>query len=183
MSVSPMRSRTIWRLLGIALAAGMGAVAGVAVSAAARPSAGHGARKPHLSARRILRIAERAASAAGDPRPSLIQHSEGTRRAANRVDSGEIVPGRQWSYLIAMRGHFVFRDASPPSGARMPTGSVLTLVVDASTGSVTDLGLSNRYPDLARLGPVHTDLRRQPSPGRAAQRTRAWVEPTTPAAR
>jgi hypothetical protein len=36
---------------------------------------------------------------------------------------------------------------------------VLTLVLDAATRHVTDSGLSNRYPDLAALGPVTTDLR------------------------
>jgi hypothetical protein len=37
---------------------------------------------------------------------------------------------------------------------------VITLVVDAATGQVTDSGVSNRYPPLARLGKVTTDLRR-----------------------
>jgi hypothetical protein len=37
---------------------------------------------------------------------------------------------------------------------------VMTLVVDATTGQVTDSGLSNTYPDLARLGGVRTDYAR-----------------------
>jgi hypothetical protein len=149
-----MRNRTILRLLGLAVAATLAVAAGVTLSAAA--SSGPGVGEPHLSERRILRIAQTAARGAGDPRPSLIQHSAGTRRAANRIDSGEIVPGRRWSYLIAIRGHFVFKYASPPSSARMPTGLVLTLIVDASTGKVTDVGLSDRYPagepNSSRLG-------------------------------
>lgn len=60
-----------------------------------------------------------AAYSAGDPEPTLIQHSEGTRDKANLVDSGDIVPGRRWSYLIAERGDFVFKDA--PVLRRGPT--------------------------------------------------------------
>jgi hypothetical protein len=36
--------------------------------------------------------------------------------------------------------------------------SVITLVLDARTGHVTDFGISDRYPPLAQLGPVTTDL-------------------------
>jgi hypothetical protein len=46
---------------------------------------------------RILPIAETAAARAGEPKPTLIQHSEGTRHKANLVDSGDGVPGQQWS--------------------------------------------------------------------------------------
>lgn len=117
--------------------------------------------RPHLSERRILRIALRAAASAGDRRPALIQHGQGTRRKANRLASGDIVPGCRWSYLIAERGHFVLRDAHTPPGAPPPSGRVLTLVVDAATTRVTDFGVSNRYPKLSGLGRVTTDLRRR----------------------
>jgi hypothetical protein len=141
---------------------GLLAVAGVvAISASASesPSASGGG-KPHLTERQILRVALTAAANGADPKPILIQHSQGTREKANLVDSGDVVPGRQWSYLIAERGHFVFKDEPGPPGARAPTGSVLTLVVNARTSQITDSGLSNRYPDLAKLGEVTTDLRR-----------------------
>src|SRR5262245_11595066 len=108
------------RLLVLGLAAGLSASGAIAVSVAATRPPG---RKPHLSEHRILRIAQRAAARAGDPSPSLIQHSEGTRHDANRVDSGDIVPGRQWSYLIAERGHFVFEDAPEPPGVPAPAGT------------------------------------------------------------
>jgi hypothetical protein len=122
--------------------------------------------RPHLSEHRILRIALTAAARSGDPTPTLIQHSQGTRHNANLVDSGDSVPGSEWSYLIAERGHFVLNDASRPRGARPPTGSALTLIVDATNGTVTDSGVSNRYPRLARLGPVRTDLRHARAPKR-----------------
>lgn len=147
------------RWLAAAAIVGLLAVAvGVAIStsATARPTAARRG-KPQLAERQILRIAMTAAANAGDPKPILIQHSEGTREQANLVDSGDVVPGQQWSYLIAERGHFVFKGVGP-SGARAPTGSVMTLVVNARTGQITDSGLSNRYPDLAKLGRVRTDL-------------------------
>jgi len=65
-----------------------------------------------------------------------------------------------WSYLIAERGHFICQACSVPLGAKPPTGSVLTLVVDSANGQVTDFGLSKRYPPLRRLERVTTDLRR-----------------------
>lgn len=158
------------RLLVVAAAAGSVVAVAIAVSSAAASSSGSD-QKPGLGERRILRIAETSAARAGDPRPMLIQHSEGTRHDANRVDLGELVPGGQWSYLIAERGRFVLEDALRPARAHPRKGSVLTLVVDASTGETTDSGLSNRYPDLARLGPVHTDVRQ----ASAARRSETFV--------
>jgi hypothetical protein len=116
--------------------------------------------KPRLHEKRLLRIAEYAAARAGDPHPRLIQHAAGTRYDAVRISSGDLVFEWNWSYLIAERGHFICQACSVPPGARPPTGSVLTLVVDAANGQVTDSGLSKRYPPLRRLGHVTTDLRR-----------------------
>jgi hypothetical protein len=39
---------------------------------------------------------------------------------------------------------------------------VITLVVDAKSGRGTDGGIGKRYPRLAKLGPVTTDLRSSP---------------------
>ena len=150
------------RLLAVASAAGLMAAGGVLGSSWATAGARGPNDRPHLPEYRIVQIAERAAAQAGDPRPTLIQHSEGTRHGANLVSSGDGVPGRRWSYLIAERGNLILKDASVPSGARAPSGSVLTMIVDAATGRVTDGGVSDRYPHLATLGPVTTDLRQLP---------------------
>ena len=151
-----MMNSTPRRLVVLGLAGALSAWGAIAVSVAATKAP---RREPHLSERRIVRIAEQAAAQAGDPTPTLIQHSAGTRRNANRVDSGDIVPGRQRSYLIAERGHFVFKDVPTPSAAPAPAGTVLTLIVSAASGRITDIGVADRYPRLARLGPVHTDRR------------------------
>jgi hypothetical protein len=84
---------------------------------------------------------------------------ESTRFDAVRISSGDLVFAWNWAYLIAERGHFTATGASYPPGAKPPTGSVLTLVVDARTGRATDSGIGSRYPQLARLGPVTTDAR------------------------
>jgi hypothetical protein len=115
--------------------------------------------EPQLSEKTILTLARRAAANAGDRTPTLIQHVESTRFEAVRISSDDLVFEWNWSYLIAVRGHFVANDVSIPPGAKAPTGSVMTLVVDAATGQGTDFGLSKRYPPLAELGRVTTDFR------------------------
>jgi hypothetical protein len=114
---------------------------------------------PHLSEHRIVTLAKRAARSSGDPSPTLIQHAEGTRFEAVLIGSGDLVFEYNWSYLIAVRGHFTCTACGGPPGAKTPTGSVITLVVDAKSGRGTDGGIGNRYPRLAKLGPVTTDLR------------------------
>lgn len=166
------------RWVASAGAAGLLTTGGIALASGQSGSSDRVFRRPHLSERRILQLAERAAARAGDRYPILIQHSQGTRHNANLVDSGDVVPGGQWSYLIAERGHFVLNDAPRPSGASAPRGSVLTLIVNAAAGGVSDSGVSNRYPDLDNLGPVHTDLRRQPNHHRSGHRDRAAADHT-----
>jgi hypothetical protein len=119
---------------------------------------------PHLSESRIRAIALKHARAQGDARPTLIQDAEGSRFMANLVGSGgDEVFAWNWSYLIAIRGSFESPPIPTPVG--IPTGpgpvrirySVLTLVVDAQTGEVTDSDFSRVYPRLSRLGLVSTD--------------------------
>jgi len=102
----------------------------------------------------------RAAVEAGDRHPSLIKHAAGTRFAANLISSQDLVFDWSWAYLIAIRGHFKLRHFHGPPGARAPHGTVITMVLDAKTRQGEDGGVSNHYPDLARLGPVTTDYRR-----------------------
>ncbi len=106
----------------------------------------------------ILRIGQTVGAQQGDPSPTLIQHSDGTREQANLLASGETVPGTEVSTLIVERGHFVANNVPRPQGASPPQGDVLTIVVDVATGQVTDLGIQQNAPRLANLGPVTTDL-------------------------
>lgn len=108
---------------------------------------------------KIAQLAERYAARAGEPNPSLIQHSaKVSRHRANVVGgAGTGIRGDEESYLIAVRGHFV-GNPPRPTRAPAPSGSVLTLVVDPSSCQVTDVGIQDNYPDLAALGPVTTDF-------------------------
>lgn len=113
---------------------------------------------PSLDEHQILRLAERAARGAGETKPTLIQHAAGTRFTAVLISSGDQVFAWNWSYLIAVRGHFKVTVSGPPSEVTALRGTVMTLVVDARTAQVTDSGISDRYPPLAKLGPVRTDI-------------------------
>jgi hypothetical protein len=114
--------------------------------------------RPALSEKRILHLALGAANRGGDQHPTLIQHAAGSHFKAVLVGQGDLIPEWNWSYLIAIRGHFAYTGVGP--GNETIHGTVITLVVDAATGQVTDSGLSTRYPPLERLGKVTTDLRR-----------------------
>lgn len=142
-------------LRGLLIAAALlGAAAGTVTSSLA------GTRTPmHLTELQIVRMALQAAARSGDPRPALIQHTEGTQRDANRITAGAYIGASAQSYLIAARGHFIGYGASVPFGASLPRGTVITLIVNAATGRVTDGGISYRYPPLGELGPVTTDFR------------------------
>ena len=89
----------------------------------------------------------------GDPTPQA-------RFNAVLIGQSDLVFDRNWSSLIAVRGHFSYTGLGPPGSSATIHGTVTTLIVDAATDQVTDSGISNRYPPLARLGRVTTDLRR-----------------------
>jgi hypothetical protein len=131
--------------------------------------------RPQLPEKRVLALAMAAAKRGGDPLPSLVQHAAGTRFNAVRIGQGDLVFEWNWSYLIAVRGHFSYSGQGPPGSSSTVHGTVITLVVDTATGRVTDSGVSDRYPPLARLGKVTTDLRR--SSGGASSTRRKSVRP------
>jgi hypothetical protein len=95
-------------------------------------------------------VAARVAALNGDPHPTKAIAVRSTRKAAVTASSGADVDTDQSSYLIVLHGHFVGHTA--PRGASFPQGSVLTIVVDASTNLVTDWGISDRTPDTSSLG-------------------------------
>lgn len=114
--------------------------------------------RPRLAERRLLHLALSGAKGGGDSHPSLIQHAAGSRFEAVWIGQDDLAFAWNWSYLIAIRGHFHYSGVGPTEST--VRGKVMTLVVDAATGEITDSGLSNRYPALSRLGSVTTDLRR-----------------------
>jgi len=113
---------------------------------------------PSITASQMLTLGQSVASHVGDSSPTQIQDAEGSRAQANLVASGDIVAGDQPSYLIVERGNFVANNVPVPRGEPAPSGTVLTLVVDATTGEITDEGIQNNDPNLSSLGAVTTLL-------------------------
>jgi hypothetical protein len=104
-------------------------------------------------------FALRIGSQMGDAHPTGISTVSSTRgRALSVMSPGETVagvPGSVAVHVIAMHGQFIDDAASPPSGQGAPKGTWLTVSIDASTGEVLDLSLTNQRPALTRLGKVN----------------------------
>lgn len=61
---------------------------------------------------------------------------------------------KQTVYLVVAKGQFSGRLAKHPPGAQLPTGTVLSLVIDTQTRQITDWGISDTEPNLSALGSV-----------------------------
>lgn len=152
----------------------LGAVAGLAVTTIVLTSSSASSASPitPLADSQALAIGKAVATGFGDSTPIEIQHARGARSQANLVGTGDNVPSDQASILIAERGRFtVARPLAPPNAHGVITGSVLTLVVDATTGRVTDFAVSDRYPTMSALGAVTTDVNTTATVARAHKGT------------
>jgi len=101
------------------------------------------------------------AAGMGDSTPTDISYSAPvTRNAANAASGdGAIIGGADGTasgyILVVAHGHFTGYDAiTPPGDNNYPTGTVMIMVVDATTGEVTDGGIQNSTPDMSAIGPV-----------------------------
>jgi len=83
----------------------------------------------------------------------------GSLRAATGVTDptgglGSAVNGQEVVDLVVMHGYFHV-NGSPPRGHHIAPGKVLELIIDAHTGFVQGLTLSDEVPvPLSQLGPV-----------------------------
>ena len=163
-----MRTRRI--ALGVSCACGTMVILAFALTSLAASAASKARSESsavHASSMNFVNLAMAAAQQAGDANPTLIQHVAGTRKQLNAIASGDVVSGNAASYLIAIRGQFrqaIQAPYIPGATVNNPvvTASVITLVVDAATGQVTDSGMSNTYPDLAVAGSITTDFASAP---------------------
>lgn len=104
---------------------------------------------------RLTRLAEQAAAErGGEARSAEAVYS--SRRAANLALSGDIVntdPNEAvWAIAVVTKAPVVCGSCRYPAGAKPPQGTVITLVVDASSFDTVDSGLGDRQPNLATLG-------------------------------
>jgi hypothetical protein len=110
-------------------------------------------------AARLSLIAASFARQNGDARPAWINAVTTTHgKALESATPGDTEPAGNGTtvYLITMKGRFTGSDASVPAGARLPTGTYLSIVINARTFMITDWGLSPHAPAVApaSLGPV-----------------------------
>jgi hypothetical protein len=137
---------------------------GAAAAALVLATAGSGAATAGnpMTAAQIKSLVVRDAARMGDSTPTDISYSTLTTRngALAASGSGDSVGGAYGSasgyFVVVAHGDFTAYDAPIPNGVKIPTGTVMTFVVDAATGEVTDGGLQDNTPDLSALGPVTT---------------------------
>jgi hypothetical protein len=85
-------------------------------------------------------------------------------KALTSATPGDTTPGaKAVVYLVTIKGHFVCGLCSVPSGAHAPTGTYLSIVIDAQSFRGTDSGIGPRPSPVApaQLGPV-TRLKLRP---------------------
>jgi hypothetical protein len=104
----------------------------------------------------LTTLAKSSASADGDPNVNSARAVLTTREDAVRVMSEDAIYTNDPVYLLEMQGHFTAFNASVPSGAALPKGSYLMLVVNVSNGQVDAWGVGNQAGNLSSLGPVVT---------------------------
>jgi hypothetical protein len=88
---------------------------------------------------------------------TMVSVAASDHQAAESVISGAIIGDHVPVFVVqATGGPFTARHAPP--GVAAPTGEVLTVTYDAATLAVTDVGLDDEAPDLARIDGDVVDL-------------------------
>jgi hypothetical protein len=108
-----------------------------------------------LTEPQIKQLAVAFAAANGDPTPSSMEYVEGSRQQlVLALSRGTVsVPNTEDVFAVVMQGNFVANVSGP--GAP-PSGSVLTMVIDSTTGELVNFGIQKSVPPLAGLGTVQT---------------------------
>lgn len=115
---------------------------------------------PVLSDEKIAGVAQAEATAAGENAPSMsavdttFKSALETSQGAHAGTSvGMEAFGKSEVVVVVLHGHFVLNDVPIPKRATAPTGSVLTLVIDAHTGWVDSRELTDAQASgVAALG-------------------------------
>lgn len=103
----------------------------------------------------IFILAQRLASANGDPHPTREVWVRTTRQRAVSSQSRDHVDGpRRAVWFVVLNGRFVDRHAYF-LGRRAPRGTVLSFTIDVKRGIVLDLALGRTRPDYSVTGKPH----------------------------
>ena len=146
-------------LIPVLAAAGCGSASGTAVTASHRPAVAEpGQLVPASAVHRLTAIADRAVTLNGGHPVAWATAVVTTHaKALTSATPGDTTPGaKAIVYLVTIKGRFVCGLCSGPPGSHAPTGTYLSLVIDARTFAGTDSGLGPKPPPVppARFGPV-----------------------------
>jgi hypothetical protein len=151
------RARRLFWLIPILAAAACGSAGGTTASRHASV-AEPGQPVPASAVHRLAAIADRAVTSNGGQPVAWATAVVTTHaKALTSATPGDTTPGgKAIVYLVTIKGHFVCGPCSVPPGAQAPTGTYLSLVIDAKTFAGTDFGISPRPPPVlaAHFGPV-----------------------------
>jgi hypothetical protein len=156
--------------VGSIAAAGITAILIVSLSAgaSAEPTEASVPAKP-LTTAEIRSLAVGTAAEDGEMAPEAVEATSGTlAQSAQATDPEDAPPvitdprtGRPWGDsavdVVTMRGQFT-ANGPHPAGMPAPTGTVLTLTIDAKSGRVVAQSLRNTPTDLRQINPAVTTL-------------------------
>jgi hypothetical protein len=159
-----------WRLIG-ALAVGAAVIViGIGVLRTTRASAeASGTAQGAPSIAQVQESALRIAGWNGDATPSEVEEAEGTvGTVADAIEREPPAPmvadpetGKPWGetevYAVTMRGHFTYNGPVPP-GRAAPTGTSLTVMINARTGALVSEALSDTPPNMHAISANTTPL-------------------------
>jgi hypothetical protein len=153
------RARWLTGLVPVFAAVACGSASGMAVTASHHPAVAEpGQPVPASAVHRLTAIADRAVTLNGG-RPVAWATAVVTThaKALTSATPGDTTPGaKAIVYLVTIKGHFVCGLCSVPPGSHAPTGTYLSLVIDARTFAGTDSGIGPKPPPVppTRFGPV-----------------------------
>jgi hypothetical protein len=145
--------RTVAAMLGTSL------VVGLLVTAAVIPPRNVVGQSPAFSPSvqsTLVQAATRMRDSLGNPDVAKAEVYETTAREWSRASAQAPPPGPdQEVYVLVLRGHFTCNLCSHPLGARAPSGTIATLVLDHRSFRTLEFGINSKL-DVSRLGPRHT---------------------------
>jgi hypothetical protein len=152
-------------LAGAATVLGSAPTSGAAASSEAEalpPLTGYqAATGPLLTDERIAQIARTEAARASDEAPTMMAINTTMQSALEAEPRNKVVASsagmeafmKSAVVLVTLHGHFALDNAPVPDGQPQPSGSVLTLTIDAHSGWVDARELSDALaPGIAALG-------------------------------
>jgi hypothetical protein len=130
------------------------------------------AQAPPTTAQLVNTAITAAAQRYGESAPTGIEEAASSFGAAVRVLDPTATPpvvtdpetGKPWAEskvdVISMHGHFAYGGPSPVNRPA-PTGTALTVIVEADTGAVVSESLSDTAPDMSAVNPTVTQWEAQ----------------------